>query len=128
MTNQTFDFQTATALSAAANRAFDLINTLDDHRDELAFYALRDLLIDRDAMPTDPSDAPLPTYDYLRSLLRDIDARIAYPHDETSRQRLSMMLLDFSLCPLHAIDYAICFDDDNPECATIRALFPSHDT
>jgi hypothetical protein len=130
MTNQSFDLQTAMTLSAAANRAFSLLDSLDAHRDELAFYALRDLLIDRDAQPLSHSadDAPAPTYDYLRSLLADIDARIAYPHDESARQRLSMLLLDNSLCPMHAIDYAICFDDDTDECATIRAYFPSHDT
>jgi hypothetical protein len=120
-----FDYTTASRLSDAAIRAFDMIDALTDADDSIA---LRDLLIDRDAMPTDPSDAPLATYDRIRAALRDIDARIAYPAADSHRTRLSMLMLDESLCPMHAIDYAICFDDDDPDCATIRAFFPSHDT
>jgi hypothetical protein len=33
-----------------------------------------------------------------------------------------------SLCPLHLCDYAICFDDEDPECAQIREIHPGHDT
>lgn len=44
------------------------------------------------------------------------------------RDAFSTLCLDFSLCPIHQIDYAICFDDDDDECAQIRAAFPSHDT
>ena len=60
-------------------------------------------------------DRPLPT-DYatdLRLLARD---------------ERSALALALSLCPLHMIDYAICFDDDDAECAAIRSCFPSHDT
>lgn len=84
--------------------------------------ALRNLLIDRASTATDPYDAPAIAYDFLRTLLADIDAA---PY---MTQRLSMLLLDNSLCPMHAIDYAICFDDDEPDCATLRAFFPDHDT
>lgn len=59
----------------------------------------------------------------LRDLLRSL---IDY---EFARDTLTTMLLDESLCPLHAIDFAICFDDDDPTCAQIRAIYPySHDT
>lgn len=44
------------------------------------------------------------------------------------RDEISRLRLDDSLCPMHACDYAICFDDDDPECAPIRIIFPSHDT
>ena len=44
------------------------------------------------------------------------------------RTALSLRALDHSLCPMHMIDYAICFDDNDPTCALIRAIFPSHDT
>ena len=47
---------------------------------------------------------------------------------ESARHNLSNLLLSHSLCPMHHTDYAICFDDDDPECAQIRAFFPSHDT
>jgi hypothetical protein len=49
-------------------------------------------------------------------------------HETYNRDALSAMRLDFSLCPMHSCDYAICFDDDDSECAAIRACFPSHDT
>ena len=46
----------------------------------------------------------------------------------STRQLLSELCLGESLCPMHRVDYAICFDDDDPECAAIRAVFPAHDT
>jgi len=95
----------------------------------LAASALRDLLIDRDASASDPRDSdPFPLdappfiYDTLRALLSIIDAA---PY---MTERMTAMLLDNSLCPMHAIDYAICFDDDDPDCAAIRTIHPSHDT
>ncbi len=51
------------------------------------------------------------------------------PFYNLSRDELSMTMLEYSLCPLHFIDFAICFDDDDPDCAQIRTIFPaSHDT
>jgi hypothetical protein len=94
----------------------------DDHSHDLFNRALRDLLIDRDATHTDDYDPSPAHYDLMRELLAAIDA---YPY---SRDELTRLLLDNSLCPLHAIDYAICFDDDDPACAAIRTIHPSHDT
>lgn len=97
-----------------------------DHPHDHFSRALRDLLIDRDcnsADAFDPTDAPDYAYDTMRALLATIDA---YPY---SRDDLTKLLLDNSLCPLHAIDFAICFDDDDTECAAIRTIYPhSHDT
>ena len=45
-----------------------------------------------------------------------------------NRDAISQLRLSDSLCPLHACDYAICFDDDDAECAAIRSCFPNHDT
>lgn len=45
-----------------------------------------------------------------------------------NREELTTLCLDHSLCPLHRWDYAICFDDDNDECRSIRIIHPSHDT
>lgn len=45
-----------------------------------------------------------------------------------NREQLTELALSHSLCPLHLIDYAICFDDDDAECAPIRTIHPSHDT
>lgn len=41
---------------------------------------------------------------------------------------LTELRLNYSLCPVHAWDYAICFDDENPECAQVRAIHPEHDS
>lgn len=48
--------------------------------------------------------------------------------DEYARETLTEIALSLSLCPIHYIDYAICFDDDDAECAQIRMIHPSHDT
>jgi hypothetical protein len=111
--------------------ACDCIETLPRDRNCIHFdasTALRDLLIDRNYSPTHDAANPLladpdyPIYDFIRALLSMIDAA---PYQT---QRLSMLYLDNSLCPMHHCDYAICFDDDEPDCATIRAYFPDHDT
>ena len=94
----------------------------DDHPHDLFNRALRDLLIDRNAFSTDALDSPAYAYDTMRALLTTIDA---YPYN---RDDLTRLALDDSLCPLHFIDYAICFDDDDDECAAIRTIHPSHDT
>lgn len=47
-----------------------------------------------------------------------------WKHDET----ITELALSQSLCPAHFVDYAICFDDDDPVCAMIRFIHPNHDT
>ena len=91
---------------------------LDDRTFDASAY-LRDLLIDPDAAGDDLDNLHPDDADRLRELL---------PIASTDRELLTRLLLDDSLCPLHAIDYAICFDDDDPECAAIRDIHPSHDT
>lgn len=115
-----------------ATQSFDLIDRITNcdcadtaprclHFD--ASIALRELLIDRDATSNADEHDPAPFhYDYIRALLFIIDAT-PYMTD-----RMTQLLLDNSLCPMHAIDYAICFDDDDDECAAIRTIHPSHDT
>lgn len=44
------------------------------------------------------------------------------------RDELTDLALSLSLCPLHFIDYAICFDDRTYECQEIRTIHPGHDT
>lgn len=44
------------------------------------------------------------------------------------REALTEVLLNLSLCPIHRIDYAICFDDQAYECAAVRHIHPSHDS
>lgn len=46
-----------------------------------------------------------------------------------SRDQLTGLLIQHSLCPLHRCDWAICFDDEDPSCDAIRQIYPnSHDT
>lgn len=94
--------------------------------DDDDYHALiRDLLICDDLLTLhdfEPEtrrddDAYHPTTRAIFELIRSLD-----------RESLSRLRLDYSLCPLHAIDYAICFDDDDAECSAIRACFPNHDT
>jgi len=49
--------------------------------------------------------------------------------DRFSRDELSNIAMSLSLCPMHFLDWACCFDDATDECAAIRHIFPfSHDT
>ena len=90
-----------------------------DDAHDLNSASFRDLLIDLD---TD-NEHDAPDFDELRDLLESLFA------DEYARDCISHLALDYSLCPLHLIDFAICFDDDDPDCAQIRTIFPySHDT
>jgi hypothetical protein len=84
----------------------------DDIHDD-ALTLARDLLIDEN--PYQPN-------------MTQLHARLYEALNDAPRDALSTLALDMSLCPLHMIDYAACFDDDDPECAAIRSCFPSHDT
>lgn len=76
-----------------------------------------ELMLLDDAFDTDRTAS-----DRLMTLLHDRDLECR------DRDYLSHLRLQYSICPLHACDYAICFDDDDPECAAIRSCFPNHDT
>ncbi|PYS90513.1 MAG: hypothetical protein DMF62_04940 [Acidobacteria bacterium] len=46
-----------------------------------------------------------------------------------SRDDITKLTINHSLCPLHFCDWAACFDDADPECEAIRAIYPyGHDT
>lgn len=70
------------------------------------------------------------TFDAAREALIDADRDIvaAARLDPWFGERLTAAALAASLCPLHLIDYAICFDDDPTDCRSIRIIHPSHDT
>ena len=74
---------------------------------------------------SDPAKPAIDAPALANELIALLDAIRISPYH---MHELSLMRLEFSLCPLHHCDYAICFDDDDPECATIRTLFPNHDT
>jgi hypothetical protein len=61
------------------------------------------------------STAMFKAYDILRG----------YPY---SRETITELALSDSLCPIHFVDYAICFDDQFPECSQVREIHPNHDT
>jgi hypothetical protein len=69
-------------------------------------------------------------YERIRDCLvnGDQDGLIASTLTKLDRDGLTQVALEVSLCPLHMCDYAICFDDGNPECAPIRVIHPGHDT
>jgi hypothetical protein len=48
--------------------------------------------------------------------------------DKLETEEMTELALNMSLCPIHFCDYAICFDDENPECVQVRAIHPAHDT
>ena len=72
----------------------------------------------------DSSEFSETQYNELHELLSPL---FDHPNDAMISLR-STLALEFSLCPIHLIDYAICFDDETPECAQIRDAFPTHDT
>lgn len=41
------------------------------------------------------------------------------------RGEFSRLRMRYSLCPLHGIDWAICFNDQDEECRAIRVCFPN---
>lgn len=45
-----------------------------------------------------------------------------------SRDQVTDLALSHSLCPVHFLDYAICFDNRTVECEQVRLIHPSHDT
>ena len=49
--------------------------------------------------------------------------------EEFGRDEVSRLAIEQSLCPVHFVDWAICFDDNNVGCTQVRAIFPhGHDT
>lgn len=75
-------------------------------------------------------------HDDLRSILmeeEDVEPETDYYdelntlfHQMTEEEQFNLRL-EFSICPIHFCDYAICFDDDDPGCAHVRAEHPSYD-
>ncbi len=63
----------------------------------------------------------------IAEIVEAVDTLKGYKYG--GRDKLSDVAMNLSLCPLHMIDWAICFDDQPIECAQIRTIFPtSHDT
>lgn len=133
-------------------RAADLRTSIDnllnaDKTDELSLHFRNAMIaIFNDDRPdySDYTDlATIAAMTHLISILETINANLTFRlcdifpdmpdateshiSEEMTELRTELALAD-SLCPIHFIDYAICFDDANPECEIIRAIHPSHDT
>lgn len=150
MTNPIDELDARIARSVANAATMQRINELTTHTDacdlsdpyrkyhdhdlaSLASDALLSYFPDLD--PSDINDDEFTDAEYtpepaILAELIELHTKLADAIDEDAavRQYISNAALDASLCPMHFCDYAICFDDDDPECATIRALFPLHDT
>ncbi len=54
---------------------------------------------------------------------------LKYAPYNLGRDHLTNLAMSHSLCPIHFVDWAICFDDQDVECSQIQFIFPhSHDT
>lgn len=69
---------------------------------------------------------PAMTFDAHAHLLTDIKNLFTLLF--TERESVTQLALELSLCPLHFIDYSICFDDADEECKAIRQIHPAHDS
>lgn len=91
--------------------------------DLIALLELRMLIIDAEIAYHFPYDAM-----NINPLNRPNDAYPPMTFRIPQTELMTEYRLSDSLCPLHHCDYAACFDDDDPECAAIRLIHPSHDT
>ena len=63
----------------------------------------------------------------IAEIVEAVDTLKGYEYG--GRDKLSDVAMNLSLCPVHMIDWAICFDDVTPSCYQIREIFPhGHDT
>lgn len=133
------DIEARRAPIKAAMKRIDLILTTDPYLvDDQGFVVcMNDALLEAQLFIRDNFDlngmglASDSGYDNLPIALATKileDLKIIWD-DEFSRDRLSEWAMGMSLCPMHFVDWAICFDDDDVQCRAIRKCFPnSHDT
>lgn len=72
----------------------------------------------------DEWNAPLPVCERMFDLYHALRSA---PY-KMGREEVTNLALEDSLCPIHFVDYAICFDDANTECNQVREIHPNHDT
>lgn len=104
---------------------------------DLGQEMLRDLLC-RDEDETEPLDTTYYLEEYadqpeIHKRVDLIAGHLTHAYkvlcaDPYSRDLISTLCLENSVCPVHHDDYAACFDDDPEECRVIRQFFPGHDT
>lgn len=103
---------------------------IDSDESATNYTAARELLMDRASdLIYDATDAAT-----IRSIADNYEispataARLLEYINSLDDLAFRFMLYNFSLCPMHACDYAICFDDEEGECADLRLIAPNHDT
>jgi hypothetical protein len=105
------------AIREIVARLYDLYDAKWDCVEERNFRAAREMLGDPANAVEDDWNAP--NFEEVRGLIADLWAR-----GDEGREALSNMALEMSVCPFHFRDYAICFDEADPECAAVRVAFP----
>lgn len=105
----------------------DRIDTLceRDHDGALRMVMVLAYITDGDIVVWDdtPTDAAAEV-DYDAALVSEFMGLVHKLH----REELTELALSMSLCPIHLVDYAICFDDEDTECRQVRRIHPGHDT
>lgn len=118
----------------AADALLDLqINRTDPEDRQL--WTLRMLLIFETETPSDLDDYyanhSSPDMDCTKEEAYTLVQQLNRMRNEQwglGRETLTQLALQQSLCPIHYIDYAACFDDDDPTCSQVRFIHPNHDT
>jgi hypothetical protein len=84
-----------------------------------------ELIDEIQAMNARPDDRDFA--EYVREMIIDQPIESTRTLDAADRELLTRACLDLSVCPVHLVDYMICFDDDDPECAIVRMIHPTRD-
>lgn len=123
-------YPTTATLDEAKTKLARLNELFNLEDDEIAFY-IRDMFIhagnDETNCPDIVSDMPTVHMDEAWDIVQFLFNLSEHPHGYY-RDEVTDFALTMSLCPIHFVDYAICFDDEDPDCAQVRAIHPSHDT
>lgn len=127
--------QIAAAITNAMNFDFDAFGWGPPRTDEIDRLG-RDIDFESDFRNLLIAFGNDPTLDLAEHLALDcdsgryLDLRRAYEVlRAATRDELTDLAIADSLCPIHFVDWAICFDDEPADCAQVRLIMPRrHDT
>jgi len=122
----------------AYHKASEFLSGLDYKDNPEETQALRLLLIDtplqgieletywrENLQEDDFNKVDFPTVQRIVDAINDL---MKAPYN-LGKDHLTNIAMNLSLCPIHFVDWAICFDDQPDDCSQIRFIFPkSHDT
>lgn len=122
------DYEAQMARSKRASEALENLRAILEKDDDAAWSTVRGCLIalsyDADVTVLDERDFDADCSEQDR--LEIVNAICALWASRYHRDDLSILAMSFSLCPMHFVDWAICFDDQDPDCSQIRDIFPTH--